>query len=218
MLFFYIMSDSPRLKSSLFLFLSFGNIRNFIWDTFGNKGLRILVITNSLILLAGAMLGPIQAIFVDKVGGDLMDAGIAGGIFSLVAGLTVLISGSFTDKLKELELVVVIGYIIMAFGFLSYLLVNSTTTLFIVQAVVGFGDAIYNPAFDALYSKHIDQNKSGSQWGLWEATNYFTASTGAIAGGIIAKNFGLPLFLFSWHVFVWPALSIFTFYQGRYYK
>jgi MFS family permease len=84
----------------------------------------------------------------------------------------------------------------MAFGFLSFLLVNSTISLFIVQAVIGFGDAIYNPAFDALYSKHLDARKSGSQWGVWEATNYFTASFGAVMGGLIAKSFGFtPLFI-----------------------
>ena len=50
-----------------------------------NRALRILLSTNGMILLAGAMLGPIYALFVDKIGGDLMDASIAGGIFALVA-------------------------------------------------------------------------------------------------------------------------------------
>lgn len=181
---------------SIFLFNTLGVLRNYFSDTFGSRGLRILLITNSLILLAGAMLGPIQAIFVGMVGGDLMEAGIASGIFSFVAGITVLLSGRFTDKLKEPELVVVVGYMIMAAGFLSYLFVNSVVLLFLAQIVIGFGDAIYNPAFDALYSKHLDSTKAGSQWGMWEATNYFTAAIGAIIGGIIAKNFGFtPVFI-----------------------
>lgn len=185
-----------KLVSGLLFFLGFGFVHRLVGDTLKNRGLRILLLTNSFILLAGAMLGPIQAIFVDKVGGDLMDAGIAGGIFSLVAGITVLLSGRFADKIKEPELVVVIGYIIMGFGFLSYLLVNSTISLFIVQAIIGFGDAIYNPPFDALYSRHLDPGKSGSQWGTWEAMSYFTVSIGAVIGGIIAKNFGFtPLFV-----------------------
>lgn len=200
--------------SSLFLFLSFGYLRNFVGDTFKNRSLRILLMTNSLILLAGAMLGPIQAIFVDKVGGDLMDAGISGGIFSLVAGITVLVSGKFADRLKEPELVVVIGYIIMAFGFLSYLLVNSTISLFIVQAIIGFGDAIYNPPFDALYSRHLDPGKSGSQWGTWEAMSYFTVSIGAVIGGIIAKNFGFtPLFIIM--AFLCLASAIYIYFLPR---
>ncbi len=66
-----------------------------------NRPLRILLITNGLTLLAGGMLGPIYALFVEKVGGDLLDASLTGGMFSLAASLTTLIMGKYTDKVKE---------------------------------------------------------------------------------------------------------------------
>ena len=72
-----------------------------------NRALQILLSTNAMILMAGAMLAPIYALFVEKVGGDLMDASIAGGIFALAAGLTTLISGKYSDKIKENELIIV---------------------------------------------------------------------------------------------------------------
>jgi predicted MFS family arabinose efflux permease len=140
--------------------------------------------------MAGAMLGPIYALFVEKVGGDLMDASIAGGIFAFVAGLTTLISGKYSDKIKENELIIVGGYLIMGTGFLLYFWVNSIVFLFIVQAIIGLGEAIYSPAFDAVFSKHIDGHKSGTQWGAWESTNYFTTALGAIVGGGLVTFFG----------------------------
>jgi MFS family permease len=155
-----------------------------------NRALRILLSTNGMILLAGAMLGPIYALFVDKIGGDLMDASIAGGIFALVAGVTTLITGKFSDKLKERELVVVLGYGIMGLGFLLYFWVDSIMFLFIVQAIIGLGEAIYSPVFDALYSRHLDKHRSGAQWGAWEAMNYFTTAVGAVIGGAIVTMFG----------------------------
>src|SRR5680860_1515245 len=160
---------------------------------FFNKALRILLSTNALILMAGAMLGPIYALFVEKIGGDLMDASIAGGIFALVAGLTTLISGRYSDKIKENELIIVLGYIIMGVGFFLYFWVNSIIFLFIVQAIIGLGEAIYSPAFDAVYSKHLDGHKSGTQWGAWESMNYFTTAVGSIVGGALVTLFGFPI-------------------------
>ena len=158
-----------------------------------NKALRILLFTNAMILIAVAMLGPIYALFVENVGGDLIDASMAGGIFALVAGLTTLISGRYSDKVKQDELIIVAGYIIIGFGFILYTFVHSVTALFFVQAIIGFGEAIYSPAFDAVYSRHLDGHKSGLEWGAWESMNYFTTAFGAIAGGFIVMLFGFKV-------------------------
>lgn len=158
-----------------------------------NKALRILLSTNAMILMVAAMLGPIYALFVEKVGGDLMDASIAGSIFALVAGLTTLVFGKYSDKVKENELIIVLGYIIMGVGFLLYFWVDSIIFLFLVQALIGFGEAIYSPAFDAVYSKHINKHKSGTQWGAWESINYFTTAIGAVVGGGLVTFFGFQI-------------------------
>lgn len=143
------------------------------------------------------MLGPIYALFVEKIGGDLMDASMAGGIFAFAAGITTLVSGKYSDKVKENELIVVAGYAIMGVGFLLYTFVDSIFFLFAVQIVIGLGEAIYSPAFDAVYSKHLDGHKSGRQWGAWESMNYFTAAVGAVVGGSIVTVFGFQaLFVF----------------------
>jgi len=155
-----------------------------------NKALKILLATNALTIIAAAMLGPIYALFVKDIGGDLLDASIAGGILAFVAGITTLISGKYSDKIKENELIIVFGYSIMGLGFLLYFWVNSVIFLFFVQAVIGLGEAIYAPVFDAVYSKHLDRHKSGSQWGAWESMSYFTHAIGAILGGILVTIFG----------------------------
>ncbi len=155
-----------------------------------NRALRILLSTNAMILMATAMLGPVYALFVEKVGGDLMDASIAGGIFAFVAGLTTLISGKYSDRIKEKKTIVIIGYIVMGVGFLSYFWVTSIIFLFIVQAIIGLGEAIYAPAFDSMYSEHLNKHESGSQWGAWESMNYFTTAIGAVIGGFLITFFG----------------------------
>jgi len=155
-----------------------------------NKALRILLITNGLVLLAGAMLGPIYALFVEDIGGDLLDASLTGGFFALAAGITTLIAGKFADRNKRNELIVAAGYAIMGLGFLLYIFVNSIWFLFGIQILTGFAEAFYSPAFDALYSKHITEKKAGREWGAWESMNYFSVAIGAAIGGVIASRFG----------------------------
>lgn len=66
-----------------------------------NRASRILLITNGIILLASAMLGPIYALYVQKVGGDLLDASLAGSVFAFIAGITVLLSGKYSTSFRK---------------------------------------------------------------------------------------------------------------------
>lgn len=157
-----------------------------------NVALRILLMTDGLVVFSAAMLGPIYALFVRDIGGDILDTGLAAGVFTATAGIVVFLSGRFSDRVKEAEVVVAAGYAIMATGFFGYLFVHSVAELLVAQAVIGFGQALCSPSFDALYSKHVDPGKSGTQWGAWESMNYFAAAFGALAGSVVASLFGFP--------------------------
>ena len=155
-----------------------------------NKPIKILLATNGLILMAAAMIGPIYALFIEEIGGSLLDASYAGAAFALVAGITVLVSGSYTDKVKHPERIVALGSIIFGSGFFLLTFVQSIWMLLLVQGIIGFGEAIYSPSYDAVYSKHLTKNEAGRQWGFWESMSYFTAVVGALLGGYIASTFG----------------------------
>lgn len=155
-----------------------------------NNAIRILLFTNGSVLLAGAMLGPIYALFVRNIGGDLLETSYAYGIFAFTAGVVTLFSGKAGDRIKENELIIVVGYILIGLGFLGYIFVNSIWALLFIQVLIGAGEAIYSPAFDAIYSKHLDGKRDGEEWGAWEAINYFTIATGAVSGGVLVTCFG----------------------------
>ncbi len=169
-----------------------------------------MLFTNALILIAGAMMGPIYAIFVEEIGGDLMDAGLSAGIFALAAGITTLVSGRYSDKIKENELIIVLGYLIVGFGFFLYLFCDSILFLFSIQIIIGLGEAIYSPAFDAVYSKHIKKNHFGRGWGAWEAMFYFVTAPASAIGGVIAMYYGFtPLFIIMSALCLFSAIYIF---------
>ena len=175
-----------------------------------NRAIRILVVTNTLVLVAGAMLAPIYAIFIQDIGGDLLDASITMGIFSVVAGITTWAAGRYADTIRESERIIVVGYCLMAFGFFLYLYATSVYWLFAIQALIGFAEALYSPAFNALYSRHLTRGRAATEWGMWEAANYFSATAGAMTGGLIANQFGFPvLFLCMMGLCVTSAVYLF---------
>lgn len=52
----------------------------------------------------------------------------------------------------------------MGLGFLFYIFVGFIWSLFGVQILIGFAEAFYAPAFDALFSRHTTKTKVGREW------------------------------------------------------
>jgi len=156
--------------------------------------LRILLITDGLFLLASAMIGPIYAIFVEEIGGDILTAGTSFAVFSSVLGLLILIMGKVEDIfLKETELWVCAGYFVIALGFFGYLFIKTPLHLFFIQTILAIGIAIESPAFCAVYSRHLDKKRIAFQWGAWDAMHSLTAALGALSGSAIAAFLGFKI-------------------------
>ncbi len=167
------------------------------------KVLKILLLASGLSILAGGLFGPIYAIFVEQIGGDILTAGTAYASFAIVAGVTIFLVSRWEDHVKYKEKFVVMGYALGCFGFLGYLLIQDPFDLFAVQIIFGISVAIGTPAYDGLYSKHLDKGKFVSEWGLWESMNYILIGISAAVGAFLAEFFGFR-FLF----FVMLVLSI----------
>jgi len=154
------------------------------------KGLKILLTAEALINLSGGFFGPIYAIFVQQIGGNILDAGGAYSIYLLAAGILVFLISRWEDHIKHKENLVIAGYGLTCLGFIGYLFVQNPIHLFIVQAILGLALAVNAPAYDALYSKFLDKGKFASEWGLHETQYYLVTAIGALIGAFIADIYG----------------------------
>lgn len=170
-----------------------------------NKSLKILVATDSLLVLAAGMFGPIYAIYVEDIGGDLLDASIAWALFSFISGIVIYVMGKLGDKVKEKELMIVAGYVMTAIAYFGYIFINSVFWLFGIQILLGLASAIVTPAFDTVYSSHLDQGKQASQWGAWEGMSQIVTAIGALVGGVMVTLLG-----FNWLFGIMGSLSLFS--------
>lgn len=182
------------------------------------NGLKILIAADAFGALALGMIGPIYAIFVEKIGGDILDVGWAYFFFTFTSGIVLYLISRWENKVAHKEKLVVIGYLLNALGCFLYLFTDTQGMLLVVQVILGVGVAVVSPTFDTIYSHFVNSEKEASEWGAWEAMGYFVAALGAVAGSMIADRFGFnALFLcMSAAALIGAILSFFLFKEKNY--
>lgn len=130
---------------------------------------------------------PVFALFVAKLDPNPAMAGIAWSVNMLVLAIMILIFGKYENKLEHHEKLVVAGYLLMAVGALSYLLVHNIWQLFAVQAFYAIGLGMSMPAFRTLFTKAQDKGKITVEWSMADANIRFATAAGAAIGGLVLK-------------------------------
>ncbi len=155
-----------------------------------NRSLRILITVNAILVFIVGLFAPFYAVFIASLGGSIALAGFAWALYSLVAGVLILLFSNWQLKIKEQELLIALGYIIRAGVFLSYAFMTSLPQLLATQILWGVATAISTPAFDAVYAKHTTQEDSIVQWGGWEGIAAIATGAAALVGGVMIQSFG----------------------------
>lgn len=162
-----------------------------------NRSLKVLIIINSVFILAANAFPPIFALYVDEIGGGIFEAGSIWAIFAVFTGILMIIISRFGDKIKEKEYLVAGGYLFRLLGWLGYFFSSALWHLYLLQMILAIGEALGTPAFNAIYSEHLDKGKYVRQWGVCNALSLSITGIAAFIGGAIASIFGFKiLFLF----------------------
>jgi len=161
-----------------------------------------------------SLLTPLYGMFVNKIGGSYIDAGIGYAIFSILTGLAIIVSGNIKWFSKNLELIVFLGFLISTIGDFSYIFVNSRIGLFLVQALIGISVGLLNQAWETLYTVDSDEGQEHKSWSIWGGGANISVGIAAIIGSIITTYFG-----FNW-MFLTTVLinSIAVYFAYNIYK
>jgi MFS family permease len=160
------------------------------------KRLAILLWTSFFINLAAGLFGPLYAVFVEEIGGNLIHAGFAYSIFSIFSGGLIYFIGRWEDRFKHQENLLVASRFLACIAFFGYIFISNVYELYAIQLFLGIAFAIGSPAFSSLYSKNLQKGKYASQWGMWDSMYGVTVGISAIIGGYIAQFYGFrPLFV-----------------------
>jgi MFS family permease len=156
------------------------------------SAVRFLLIAESFWSLGAGLFFPIFAIFSERVGGDILDAGIAAGIFIFVTSVIEYPIGKYIDKFKE-KWFIVADYFLEALVFIGYIFVSNVYELFVLQAILGFANAIGDPAWESMFDKNTPRRGSGSAWANSHLWIGIANAVGIVVGVILVKQFGFDL-------------------------
>lgn len=161
-----------------------------------NPIIRLLLTIDGFRIFALGLLGPIYAIFIEKIGGDILDVGLAFAIYSITLGVIAYFVGRAGDKFINPLKLMFLGYLLYAVSFYIYIFVRTPAQFMITQVILGVAGAFSAPTFDAFFSTHLDRKKSNTEWADWEAENFVLTGIAALIGAAIAKFLGFKILFF----------------------
>lgn len=165
-----------------------------------NEVIKVLTLSDLFVLSGFGLIAPIFAIYLtDNInGGSIEVAGIAATIFLLTRSLGQLPAAYIVDKIKgerDDYWALIIGSMITSLVPLLYLVANTPAHIYIIQLIYGFSQAMTFPSWLAIFTRHIDRQKEGFEWGVYYTITDLGGAAVAAIGGFIAQSFGFkPLF------------------------
>lgn len=177
------------------------NIRSYFNLNKINKIIKILTFSDILLIGGFGLIAPIFAVFVtDNLSdGSVAVVGIASTVYLLTKSVGQLFAAEIVDRIKGERddfWAVLISTAGISLVPLLYIFVDSSVELYIVQFIYGIAAAFSFPSWMALFTRHIDHNQEGREWGLYYTLTDLAGAAAAAIGGFIAARLGFtPLFI-----------------------
>lgn len=179
-----------------------------------NRRGKILLVGSAMWYFGEGMFGPLFAVFAQDIGGNILDVTSAWAVFLVVTGICTVIVGKVADsfsKRRGAEIMLVIGYALNAALTFAYILVETPSQLFLVQAGLGLAVALSASTWLSLYSRSTTHDQSVSAWSLEGGLQKIVDAAAIFIGGYIVTHYSFAtLFLL-----MGVIQTVATLYQAR---
>ncbi len=149
---------------------------------------------------AVGMVAPIFALFIEDyiVGGNEAVAGIAMAVYLLSRSVLQIPIAVVIDKIKgekdDFSLMIIFS-ILSSIIPLLYLLINQPWQLYVIQFFLGVATAVTYPTYMAIFTRHIDKNREGTEWGIYYTLVDVSSAVLAAIGGYLAVELGFHVLI-----------------------
>ncbi|MBI2484591.1 MFS transporter [Candidatus Uhrbacteria bacterium] len=176
---------------------------------------KILITGYSFSIFSEAVILPIYAVFVQGIGGDILDAAGAMAVFLITQGLFTIVTHRFFWVHRHSIPVMVGGWAVWVSGIAMYLMVSNVLTLFIAQIFIALGNAIADPIFDKELARHTDHKNEEFEWGVFEGSQSIIQGVAAVIGGLIVSLFSFQVLIYLMVATATVSLGMIIFYYSK---
>lgn len=162
---------------------------------------KFFVLTDLILLSGWGFVEPIFSIFVIQkiVGATLTTVGIAAAIYWVLKSVLQIPVANYLDRIpgeRDDFQALIAGLLIAAFAAFSFALITYPWQLYLVQAIQAIAFALYIPSWNAIFSRHLDKERTAFDWSLDSTSAGLAIGVASFLGAMIAANYGYtPVFL-----------------------
>lgn len=174
------------------------SIVNFARNFNINPVVKILILSDFLILSSAQFLTPIFALFITSkiAGGNIETVGIAAALLLLSRSVMEIPVGIIIDRTPTENddlYSIIIGSLISAMVYFSYVFASEIWQVYILQVMLGLAAAIAHPGWYSIFTKHADKGREAFEWSLYEVILGLGMALSAALGGYFAYIFGFEI-------------------------
>ncbi len=163
-----------------------------------NKVIEFLTFSDILMLSGWGLVNPILAVFFTDqiVGGTVALAGLASTTYFLMKSIVQVPVARYIDARKgerDDYWIMMAGSSLITLTAFLFIFIKYPWQVILVQIVAGLGGALAYPAWQAIFTRHIDKGKEGFEWSFYYTTTDLAAALTGGIGGMLAAIFSYDL-------------------------
>jgi MFS family permease len=161
-----------------------------------NKSLKVLFLFNGIFVFSNNLLGPLYALFVGGIDNRVIAVSTSWAVFLASGTFFTFLMSKWGDKVKEKEFFLIGGYLLRGFVWFSYIFTDTFYMLLALQILLGLGESLGTPAYNAIFAEHLDKNKHIKEYSTWRVISTLSRAVAVFLGGILVSYFGFDLLFF----------------------
>lgn len=160
-----------------------------------NRVVRYFIISDLFFVGGWGLINPVLAIFIiDEIGGaTVTTVGLAAAVYWILKAVIQMPIGLYLDRNegeKDDFYTLLVGLVLASITAFLFVFIDKIWQLFVLQTFHAVAFALYTPAWNAIFTRHLDKNRYAFDWSLDSTIVALAAGATGALGGWAAQNFG----------------------------